>query len=42
MCPWGYYLINGTCMSNCPTGFYSNPDYTCTRCVSPCLQCINI
>ena len=44
-CPWGYYLLNGVCASQCPPGTYSNNDLTnlnCLPCESPCTQCLSL
>lgn len=43
-CPWGYFLINGTCLSTCPNGYFANPDPTmssCLPCQPPCLVCLS-
>lgn len=44
-CPWGYYLMNGQCLSRCPAGYYADTNYTsqtCLPCVPPCLECTKL
>lgn len=42
-CPWGYFLVNGTCLASCPSRYYAHPDPTnssCLPCIPPCVQCM--
>lgn len=39
-CNASYYLINGTCRSTCPSGYYiDSASSSCLVCVLPCSQC---
>lgn len=40
-CPWGYFLVNGKCLTSCPTATYASTDGSCQPCLSPCSQCIS-
>ena len=40
LCATGWYLLNGTCYSSCPVGYYNNPvQGVCSRCAYPCMEC---
>lgn len=39
-CAANYFLINGTCRTVCPSGYYiDSASNRCIQCVSPCLVC---
>ena len=40
-CSFPYFLSNGVCVSNCPSGFYPNTDNrVCQGCSSNCFSCL--
>ena len=41
-CAAGFYLVNGTCRSVCPAGYYvDSSSNRCLQCILPCLTCFS-
>ena len=39
-CENGYYLFEGMCEANCPTGYYGS-NKECVKCMANCAECSN-
>lgn len=35
-------LINNSCISTCPSGYYSDTNNVCQLCDIPCKECLNL